>query len=128
MTAQQPDAARGLDVWRIYYERDTRDDLTRPYGVVCISQSDDFVGHKVITGYDYYLLIDGLWLGMFYDGMMHYLTEHLSRVSAVTVGAMVQSDTFERVYKQAKNDPDFVKKTAAYRMDRPNRGKGRVDA
>lgn len=117
-----------MDKWRIYYQGGHyRDLLGKPYGVVCVLQEDDFIGRKILHGYDYYLLIDDDWLGMDRDSFMHYITSELHRIKAVLVGVMVQHHEFERIYKLAKNDPDFPPRTAGRKLESPIRSKGRVD-
>lgn len=113
--------------WRIYYEDGSySDDLSRPYGVLCILQEDRFTGRRTIRGFDYYLLIDHGWLGMGYDGMMYYITHKLRHVQAVMVGVMVDPDIFQHVYTIAKNDFDFPLQTAERSMEHPVESEGSV--
>ena len=114
--------------WRIFYEDGTTSDtLGRAYGVICVVENDEKNGRKIPNGYDYYLLVDGSWMGADRDSLFYYLTQQLHRVGAVLVGVMVHHQVFEKIYKQARDDPDFSPKTSRYTCETKRASRGRVD-
>jgi hypothetical protein len=51
------------------------DDCFTPRGVVAIIQDDDITGWTILTGYDYYVLWKGHWVGANYHQLLDYLIE-----------------------------------------------------
>jgi len=114
--------------WRIYYEDgSTEDDDSRPYGVVSIVQEDEECGRLIFTGWDYYILLEAGWMGLGYDSFVYYVTHKLKEVKHACVGVMVHRSEYQRIQKLAINDPDFPRKSATMKQEKPLESVGRTD-
>ena len=71
-------------------------------GVQAIVQSNDAVGWYAITGYDYYVWIDGQWAGVDVFGLWDYLAR--PGWKRVLFGRTLLNEEYERIYQEALKD------------------------
>jgi hypothetical protein len=115
--------------WRIYYDNGTTfDDQdgspedAPAHGLIAIVQRNDEVGRTVTNGWDYYYYNtdpkgEGWW-GCEIHGLLDRLFHNLP-VSAVKQGRTATTDVWHSVFQKAIDDPDFPKKSARLKRERP---------
>ena len=108
--------------WRIYYDdRAPADDSgyapdqVSRRGVQCIVQPHPGAGSEILRLADYYWWENDRW----WRGDMFGLYDYLCREhwSAVCFGRTIDPLRHEEIYRQAKSDPDFPRKSAKTRLE-----------
>jgi len=116
--------------WRIYYDAgstcDSADGAPTPHGVIAIVQRDEQAGRVILSGYDYYILLDQ-WYGADRDGVMDHVLNKLYGLNMVVAGRTIETDRYQAIYQRALRDYDFPPKSAASLLERPQHNKGRTE-
>lgn len=106
--------------WRVYYDDAATFDsddgpphLAPKRGVQAVVRTHPRVGFLVLEGHDYYWWDGGEWLGGDKFGLFDYLSQSGRKV--VLFGRSIQRDEYERIVQQARDDPDFPRKTGKTR-------------
>ncbi len=79
-----------------------------PWDIQVIAERNDEVGRRLYSQADYYLFIDGKWVGVDWVGLIDYLVNVLK---IVKVGRMIDRELFRQILAQAHNDPDLPPKS-----------------
>lgn len=94
--------------WVVYYNRETTfnnddgDPIDAPaWGIQVIAQTDDQVGRRLISQSDFYLFIDGKWVGVDFIGLIDHLANVLG---IVKVGRMIDRQQYRAILEQAGID------------------------
>jgi hypothetical protein len=102
-------------MWKIFYGdgstfSSTDGDLTDApsTNVQIIVQENESTGHYNQSGSDYYIWRDDHWWGVDIFGLFDFLMES----GLVKFGRTIESSKFTKVYRQAKDDPDFPPRSA----------------
>lgn len=78
------------------------------WGVQVIAQADPQVGRRLISQADYYIFIDGNWVGLDDVGLIDYLANILK---IVKVGRQLPiRNDYRAILEQARTDPDLPAK------------------
>lgn len=80
-------------------------------GVQVVTIVDESVGIKPVARCDFYLMVNGEWLGVDYFGMLDYIIDVLGLVKS---GRMIQKDEFKKIWQMAITDPEMPRKNARY--------------
>ena len=110
--------------FRIYYADgstfDGRPEDAPKWGVQVIVQNRKTVGRELLRYFDYFLYVDGCWVGVIgHDSLLDQVVHRLPDIRALTVGRMINPVDFDRIYKRANTDPDFPKKSATHKGEKP---------
>lgn len=108
--------------WRIYYSNGIAYDssmgdpeLAPGWDVQVIAEVDPDIGRRLHSRADYYLYIDGRWVGMDFIG----LVDHLANVlKIVKVGRMIDRGLYRALLAKAFNDPELPRKSG-WHQDEP---------
>ena len=124
--------------WKIYYADQTVVDSTQSTwdaapsrGVLAVTGPQPETGQRTAHGRNFYALLDGAPYGMDWPGLWDYLIEvghpeaHKSLrdvdldaiAGPVKYGRYAPHSVFAQVLQQAKNDPDFPRRSARDRDD-----------
>ena len=114
--------------WRIFYSDgstfDSEDDSLPPScGVICIVHRDKRVGHSnvgrlILHMKDFYFMAKGEWCGVDLQGLTDALRNHLP-FEKYCEGRTVSNADFDHIMNIAKTDPDFPRKSANAKGERP---------
>lgn len=107
--------------WRIYYgdgSTTSSDDSSAAEAlgtdVQAIAQQDEVCGREVITKHDYYLYVDGRWIGVDTFGLIdHCLSQGIAKA-----GRCLPTPQYRQIIEQALHDPDLPRKSAKYAEER----------
>ena len=106
--------------WKIFYgdgetfsENDGPIQDAPAWNVQVIVVRDEAVGRFLDIRHDYYVYRDENWLGVDFVGLIDYLQES----GLVKFGRTINSEQFDELYQQAKNDPDFPPKSGYLPME-----------
>lgn len=113
--------------WRIYYadaSTFSSDDGSAheapAFGVQAICQRDADVGLETLHAFDYYLYMDGRWNGLCgHDGLVDQLSAHAPDIEALKAGRQIPRQQYQDIMRRALHDPDFPRKSATHRGERP---------
>ena len=101
--------------WRIYYSDGSIFDNSMgdpnhapPWDIQVIAQINEAVGRHLSSQADYYLFIDGKWVGVDFVGLVDYLANVLG---IVKVGRQIDRKRFREILDKSQHDPDFPKKS-----------------
>lgn len=86
-----------------------------PWDIQVIAEVNEEVGRKLHSQADYYLFIDGKWVGVDWVGLIDYLTNVLK---IVKVGRMIDRELFRQILQAAHDDPELPKKSG-WHQDEP---------
>lgn len=103
--------------WRIYYgDGTTADECDSPpcRDVQAVVQADETVGREVITKHDFYLLVDGRWIGVDTFGLI----DHCLESGTVLAGRCLPTPQYRAIIEAALTDPAFPRKSAQYAEER----------
>lgn len=94
--------------WVVYYDKKTtfnNDDGdpidAPPWGVQVIAQTEGQVGRELVSQADFYLFIDGKWVGVDFVGLIDQLANVLG---IVKVGRMIDRQQYRSILEQARID------------------------
>lgn len=111
--------------WRIYYDNGTVFDsenglpVDAPgHGIIAIVERNDDLGRIVLNGWDWYYHDGANWWGADVHGLLDRLCAHLPTF-AVCQGRMASKQVFEDTLDRAVKDPDFPRKSAKAKRERP---------
>jgi hypothetical protein len=76
-------------------------------GVLTILQTDPDVGWWIASGADYYVWREDRWVGVDINGLFDYLMD----TGLVVFGRMVDRATYDRIFSEAVEDRNLVKKS-----------------
>ena len=101
--------------WKIFYSDGSTFDSSMgdpedvpPWDIQVIAQINEDIGRHLSSQADYYLFIDGKWVGLDFVGLVDYLANILK---IVKVGRMIDRENFRELLEQAHNDPDLPPKS-----------------
>ena len=112
-------------MWRIYYDDGSTFDSTEgdpddapAFGVQCIVEPDDDGGRVVLNHFDWYYYNPeaGQWWGSDIHGLLDKLQFRIP-IEAVMQGR--NCSNFKEILVRATHDPDFPRKSARVRRERP---------
>jgi hypothetical protein len=109
--------------WVVYYKKQTTftdeegDPVdVPPWGVQVIAQADDRVGRRLVSKKDYYLFVDGQWVGVDFTGLIDYLANVLG---IVKVGRMIDRQEYRDILEQARIDQLGLPPKSGWLQDEP---------
>ena len=113
--------------WRIYYSDKPPFDSTMgqpedapSHGILCIVYPDLEHGRLVMHGWDWYFYhdLEGNWWGADVHGLLDQLC-HNEPIRAVKQGRNASREVWRTALHDATHDPDFPKKSARSKRERP---------
>lgn len=101
--------------WIIYYGDGTtfdssmgRPEDASPWDIQVIAEVNEEVGRVLHTRSDYYLFVDGKWVGVDYVGLVDYLANVFG---IVKVGRMADRQAYRNLLERARVDPGLPPKS-----------------
>ena len=101
--------------WKIFYGDESTFDSSQgdpddapPWDIQVIAEINNDIGRKLHSQADYYLFINGKWVGIDSIGLIDYLANVLG---IVKVGRQIDRQKFREVLDRARNDPGLPKKS-----------------
>jgi hypothetical protein len=78
------------------------------WDIQVVAVRDERVGKRLHHHADYYIMVDGEWVGVDDTGLLDYLVNVLK---IVKVGRHIGTDLFRQILRVATDDPDLPKKS-----------------
>lgn len=124
-------------LWRLYYADESTFDSSMgapievpPFGLICAlypdkNDSAHNVGRIIMHGWNHYYWNRDYreWWGCDYDGMIYRLANRLP-FEAYVQGATVATVKYQAIMDRAHKDPDFPRKSARNKIERPRQYEG----
>ena len=107
--------------WRIYYGDDSTYDSNDgspedapAANIQAIVQFNELVGRELLRKFDFYLHIDGQWIGVDWFG----LVDHMMDQGIVKSGRCLPREQYQKISYKALHDSDFPPKSATLEGER----------
>lgn len=117
--------------WRIYYgdgttfsNLDGSPEAAPALNVQAIVEYDPQVGRALTVRRDFYIRVEGEWMGVDWFGLI----DQLMAQGIVKAGRSLPSSRFEQIYQQAVSDPGLPPKSALHWLEQKPPGEVREES
>lgn len=113
--------------WKIYYSdgatysSDNGTPHSAPhFGVIAICQPEPDVGLETLHAFDYYIYMNGQWIGMVgHDALVDQVSNYVPLIEAFKSGRQIPRHLYQNIMRRALHDPDFPRKSATHDGEKP---------